>query len=681
MAFLTPLLLVALAGLAIPVLLHLIQKERKNVVQFPSLMFLRRIPYQSVQRRRIRHWLLLMMRLAALALIVLAFARPFFDRQDLAAAAAAGAREVVVMLDRSYSLGYGDRWARALAAARETVNGLGASERASILLFSTGTEVAVRSTGDKGRLLAALAGLEPGAGATRYGPALKLAGSILGESGLPRREAVLISDFQRAGWQGADGVRLPDGTVLTPVHVGSEETSNLAVTPVALQHSMFEGQERVAISAGVLNRGASPASGVGVALEIGGRAIQTRQVNVEANGSASLTFDPVTVAERNMRATVRLAGDALERDNAFHFVLTPEDPIRLIIAERSGAPRDASLYLSRALAVGESPRFDARIAQADALTADELSNASVVVLNDAPVAQSTAERLGRFVERGGGLFVVLGRRGSWPPEPAIMPAVAGAPVDRATGTAARLGALEYGHAVFEIFRAPRTGDFASARFYGYRGVTPAGGAQILARFDDGAPALVEGTIGAGRVLVWTSTLDLDWNDFAVKPVFLPFVHRVVRHLGGYRAPRPWRTVGDVVEPSALGTTAPDADDMARIVVTPGGGRLPLDEEGPDVLELAEQGFYEVRAGTDGSGGETVVLASNVNLDESNLAPMDPEELKAAAMGRAGPVESTGPAAAPTDQAQEAAQRIWWYLLFAGVLLLAAETVVANRSAV
>ncbi len=57
MSFLTPLFLVGLAGLAIPVILHLIQRERKNVVQFPSLMFLRRIPYQSVRRRRIRHWL------------------------------------------------------------------------------------------------------------------------------------------------------------------------------------------------------------------------------------------------------------------------------------------------------------------------------------------------------------------------------------------------------------------------------------------------------------------------------------------------------------------------------------------------------------------------------------------------------------------------------------------------
>src|SRR5688572_21779060 len=105
MSFLTPLFLLGLAGLAIPVIIHLIQKERKNVVQFPSLMFLRRIPYQSVQRRRIRNWLLLLMRLAALALIVLAFSRPFVRRTEIAASAS-GAREVVVLLDRSYSMGY-----------------------------------------------------------------------------------------------------------------------------------------------------------------------------------------------------------------------------------------------------------------------------------------------------------------------------------------------------------------------------------------------------------------------------------------------------------------------------------------------------------------------------------------------------------------------------------------------
>jgi len=70
MGFVAPLVLLGLGALAVPIFVHHIQRERKRVVEFPSLMFLRRIPYQSVRRRRIRDVLLLLMRLAALALIV-----------------------------------------------------------------------------------------------------------------------------------------------------------------------------------------------------------------------------------------------------------------------------------------------------------------------------------------------------------------------------------------------------------------------------------------------------------------------------------------------------------------------------------------------------------------------------------------------------------------------------------
>src|SRR6516165_2222663 len=107
MTFLTPAFFVGLAALAIPVLVHLIQRERKRVVEFPSLMFVRRIPYQSVRRRRIRHWALLALRLAALALIVAAFARPFLPRRAGTTAVTGGAREIVVLLDQSASMGYG----------------------------------------------------------------------------------------------------------------------------------------------------------------------------------------------------------------------------------------------------------------------------------------------------------------------------------------------------------------------------------------------------------------------------------------------------------------------------------------------------------------------------------------------------------------------------------------------
>src|SRR3954462_344048 len=136
MAFLAPLFFAALATLAIPVIIHLTQRERNRVVQFPSLMFVQKIPYQSVRRRRIRHWSLLLMRCAALLLIVPAFARPFLKREVAAAAALGGTREVVILLDHSASMGYGDHWQKAKEAAHQTVRSLGGTDRATLVLFS-----------------------------------------------------------------------------------------------------------------------------------------------------------------------------------------------------------------------------------------------------------------------------------------------------------------------------------------------------------------------------------------------------------------------------------------------------------------------------------------------------------------------------------------------------------------
>jgi hypothetical protein len=115
----------------------------------------------------------------------------------------------------------------------------------------------------------------------------------------------------------------------------------------------------------------------------------------------------------------------------------------------------------------------------------------------------------------------------------------------------------------------------------------------------------------------------------------------------------------------------------RVVLTPSGERVTLDGEGPDVLELSEQGFYEVRAqGRDAAPPMTV--ASNVDLGESDLTPMDPQEVVAGAMGRAGGAAAAGANVTATDQEQERNQRVWWYLLFAAVVILGLETLVGNR---
>ena len=113
------------------------------------------------------------------------------------------------------------------------------------------------------------------------------------------------------------------------------------------------------------------------------------------------------------------------------------------------------------------------------------------------------------------------------------------------------------------------------------------------------------------------------------------------------------------------------------MLTPSGRQVPLDEEGSDVLELTEGGFYELRTGT--SESVTAVVASNVDSAESDLTAMDPQDIVAAATtGVGGDARSSAAALPPPPEAQERSQRLWWYLLFLGIVLLGADTLISNR---
>jgi hypothetical protein len=574
-----------------------------------------------------------------LRFIVAAFARPFLPRQDAGMAAAGGAREVVILLDQSFSMGYSDRWERARAAAYDAVNHLAPADRGSLVLFSSVAEIAVRSApaAERDRLTGSIADAELSSRATRYAPALRVAESILAESPLPRREAILISDFQRGGWRGEEGARLPAGATLTPVLIGGDaDTPNVTVAAVSLARSTFANRERIAATAHVMNRSTTAVNGATIALEIGGRP------------------------------------DALIADNAFTFVVSPTQTVRVLIVDR-GAESE-SLYVVRALSVGDMPRVETITRRPDAVSDDDVARASVVVLNDASVPAGLARRLARFVEDGGGLLAAFGPRGSWPLEIDLLPASVGSVVDRTRGSAARLGGLEYAHPVFEVFRAPRSGDFSAVLFYGYRSLTSVPSAQVLARFDGGAPALMERTIGRGRVLLWASTLDTAWSDLPLKPVFLPFVHRMIRHLARYSEPAAWVTVGHLLDVESAGTaTAPE--DV--VVLTPSGRRMSInEEEGVDVLELEEPGFYEVRRHP--GDRDVRVVAANVDPAESDLTAMDPKEVVAAVTGESSPSHESSADVLPSPDVQERMQGIWWYLLCAGVLLLGLDTLWSNR---
>ena len=689
MAFLAPLFFAALASLAVPILIHLTQRESKQIVEFPSLMFLEKIPYQSVRRRRIRDWPLLAMRIAAIFLIVLAFSRPFFERPMVALASASGPREVVILLDRSYSMGYGDRWTRAQAAARRTVQALGRNDHATLILFGTSAQLEVRATADLSRVTAAIDAAKLSAEATRYAPGLKLAQRVLADSTLQNREVVMISDFQLKGWVRDENLRLPEGTTFTPIAITDAQPANVTVSSVLPQRSMFSGQERVTVAAGIVNRGSATVTNLQVHLEVDGRNVETRTITAEPGAPSSVTFQPFTLARAFTRGAVRIGDDALKQDNVFHFVASPAQRLPVFILEPPRASREASLYVQKALSIGTTPAFQVTVRQGESISSADLERHRVAILNDA-AALSSGDILKQFVSQGGGVFVILGERANWGTDSNdLLPGVPGNVVDR-TGRGGSLAELDYSHPILEVFKAPRSGNLSTARFFRYRALTmkpdPPGDKEgeqapsrrVVARFDDGAVAMAERRIGSGHVIVWASTLDNYWNDLALKPVYLPFVHEVVRHLATYQEPANWFTIGEVVDPAHLLRSSGVGlqSGTGAMVLTPGGQRV--EQSGtPTPVQLDQPGFYEVRARSNQS--ETVSIAANLDTGESDLAMLDTQELSAALAGRPGSVNpAAADAAAITPEDQERRQNFWWYILVAGLLLLGLETVISNR---
>jgi hypothetical protein len=690
MNFLSPLFLAGLGALAVPVLIHLINRERKVAIQFPSLMFLHKIPYKSVRRQKLRHILLLILRCLALAIIVSAFARPFLDRKRAVTPPGVGAREVVIAVDRSYSMGYGGRWKRAQDAARDVIRGLSANDRATVILFDTEPVAASEPTADKARLEVAISNAKIGSQATRYPPAIKLAGQILGASTLPRRELVLVSDFQLVGWAKREEVTLPQGSTLTPVDVGASNSPDAAVISVSTDRSTDTSRARLAVTARLTNVAAKERTTDAV-LEIGGRPAETRRVTIPAKGALQIAFTPVAVPSGATRGLVRIGADSLVADDSFHFTIAEDDAISVLIVNPPSARSNQSFFLRSALAIVDRPKFKVDVKYSGSLAPADLVGRSLIIFNEAaPPSGTLGARVRELVRSGVGLLIVPGNEAveRWPAEwRDSLPARIGPMVDRSGNAGATIAAVDYSSPIFEIFSAPRSGDFSTVRVLRYRTLTARGDSGVIARYDDGAPAMVQRAFGAGRIVIWGTTLDNEWTDLPIQPVFLPFATQLGKHVGRYTDAKASFTAGEVLDLSrhaeiagaVLGRGTRPAGDSGEVVLqAPSGERTRLSISGTNHLApLKESGFYELRSPSTPVGGGRPI-AVNVDPAEADLSHLEPQELVLAATSATGTKGDGGLADAGTAEERERKQTLWWYLLLAALLLLAVETVMSNR---
>jgi hypothetical protein len=672
MSFLNPIFLLGLAAIAAPILVHLVRRTRAERVEFASLMFVRRVPQRTIRRRRLHNLLLLLLRSLAIALLVLAFTRPYFSSKM--AEASKGERASVILLDASFSMRYGQRFEQAKARARAIISEARSGERLALVSFGQGYEVLSRFTTETGKLQAILDGAQAGLGGTDYVQALRGAEGLFKEAGPSEHRIVLISDFQAAGWNAAEAsFRLSKEVKFMPADVGESQAPNLAVTEISAQPVIYQQKYADKLAARVANFSDEARDGVRIEFQINDHVVEKREIKLGAQDAQLVEFTDFNLSEGVNRCVIVASDDSFPLDNRFYFTLRRAAQAKALAIETASHGRSESLYLKSALTTGENLPFALTVKSVGSVNPTELAEYRVIILNDAEsVSAALATALGQFVERGGGLVVAAGRHVEADEFNRAFKTIAPATLGEAVqlrGDYVALSEIKIDHPIFEVFR--QSGRLAAARVFGYHRSTPHEKAAVLARFEDGSPALVESSAGSGKVLLFTSTLDAAWNDLPLTPLYLPLVRQMVRYLGE-REESAWHPLGQAF------TVPPAKDGAPPAVDSPGGSRITEKTQtaaGDLIINAREPGFYRLRY-----PDRSEFAAVDLEGKESNLAKLNLEEFTAAVTGADPKAAQAAASNAPPNPAEaEARQRVWWALLIVALLLFVAEAVLARRT--
>jgi hypothetical protein len=685
MSFLSPYFLIGLAAVGVPLLIHLLTRDRVRREAFSTLRFFAKVSRKVLRRKRFREMLLLAMRAAVCGLLVLAFARPYLrgrEADELGATKADTAR--VVLVDVSASMA---RQGMAAAAAREAAEALAslssATDAAALITFSDVPRVEVPLSARFDEIRSKLRSLAPGQGGTDIAEAVRKADALLRGAAARKKEIVLVSDLQRAGWRNFKGDwKLAADTRLTVRPVAPPARSdNLAIVEADYPASTaMDGLPR-AVAVRVANYSVQERRDVEVALSIAGRKVDTQKVHIRPGESVPVRFRHVFAAAGDNPGAVTVAGaDAAPDDNLYYFntrviprirvAVVSGPPAGPVVMIPGAAAQDAGFFIEKALAPApESPFVVKRVPTARARPEDFADVQVAIVADVKELPPAVVKALGDLLSRGGGLLFLPGQQVQADTFGQVFGALAPCKLRSVIRPGGRTGdtpgavltKVDFEHPVFEVFQHPHYGDLSIPRFRQFWEVGDSQLAHVLARFDGGKPAVLEREIGGGLSMMLASPVDLRWNNLPLRAVFLPYLHQTVRYLAVRSERRTGYLVGETLPvPEGRKVTDPKGEPLSAgsaVAVTPG--------------------FYAVS----GSGpADAFQFAVNRDPAEADPATVAPEEITAAVLGAEAAIAEAGEAAgALSSDRDRDDQGLWWYVLAGVVVLTVAELFVANRT--
>lgn len=697
LSFLNGLFLAAGAVGLVPIIIHLIQRRKIQQVVFGSVRFLRKMSRRVVRRRRLTELILILLRVAALVMLAMAFARPFFWKttQRLGSETVLGQEALMVLIDNSYSMRVGGRLDRAKKQALEVLDDLDPATVAGVGSFAGQFQLLSPIGASPDEATRAVKDIQPTWGATNLEGALVAAQAELTRE--DRREEqiriVLISDFQKISWREGARFRLGPDTVLEPVDVSGGSADNVFVERVVVPRLIVAGGEREVIRANVQNASDKPVRNAEVVFHVAGRAVQRQRVDIKPRSVSSVHFGYTfaNVGDTVGKITVA-AADELQDDNTAYFCVnvTPRIRVLLVAAKGAGAGKsdyDDEFFLTKAMVPDKASPLAVTSVRPQALVPSHLKGADVVLLaNVSELAPATVKALEAFVAGGGGVGFFCGAGCDADKFNASLKGLAPCTLwkhARAKDAVepVAISWVDYRHEIFQPFAGPRTGDFGTPLFFQYFLVRDSQMSKVYCRFNTGHPMLLERKIGKGKSVLVTTSTDMKWNTLPVKSIFPPLVHQIVKRLCAERvagdrnvpvSEQVTHRLGEQVKAAELRT--PDGSKRKLTV-----SKLSSGEENIVSFTADRPGLYEID-----HGAAKAAYAANMDGREPDLAHLDMQLWQAKVKPLPGErVQGSGGAAllaqSTARERAEAQQRIWAYLVGLVLLALALEMIVAARS--
>lgn len=702
MGFLQPLLLLGLLGVAVPIAVHLVNRKKAVRQSFPAIWLLAASKRQTAPASKLKQRLLLAARILTFLALPLAFAQPFLSGEVGGASSRLDRlpSSVVIVLDDSASMSWGrdgsaERFAAAVDAASSAIGDLRSWDEVSLIVASSPPQLLTGdlSTGH-GTVRKALEEYRPRFGGGDLAGALEQAKAMHASSKLPQHRTILLTDRTQTQWAApplAEALR-GLGEVELPVLVEGEGSGNLAVESLTVQPADDGTAGRYRFEAQLRSSGNTGAGEREVRLFDGATQLGVSKVLLPASGRATAVFQLKVEGNElhDIRAEVT-EQVGMTADNSRHLAFQPGRALRVLLVNgdaRSVTYADELFFLEHALSAGDgaSGALEAVSVGAESLAGQPLEGFDLVVLaNLARLSKDDQRRLLAFVQAGHGLLTTVGNNavaeelnatfGTLLPRPVRSVKVLCEAADPdANLKAVRISSIDRGHPIFRIFSAPGGQTISSALVFRYITLEPAAteGAKTLASFSDGAPALVERSEGAGRVAMLATTVDLEWNDLAIRTAYLPLMRRLASYLARQSSER--RVEAEVGSEQVIDAAALTPERLT--VVSPSGARSVL--EGPEgrypfrPIETGLHGVIVTAGGVD-TAADSLYFSVNAPAAESNLQQASADAV-AAVIAKSG----EGLAGSAAESGSSSRRDLWPWLLFGALLLVYAESFLQVR---